>query len=274
MKHSDKSSSQFSAFVKSLDSIAILSREEERKTAIAAKKGDQKARELLVKSNMRYALKVARSYFKADIDNNDIIQEALAGLARAVKTNRFEPEKGFRFITFADPYIRTEIRKFLSASHPLSFSCDAAADLSRIKKALVTVAEESEEESSFEILSEKAARIANMNVKKARMLLRSGAACTSFEEPVSSSDGKPLEFGETICDESSSFVEEVAVNNEAVREIRSAMTSFSERDRKCFLLHAMYGASFSKIGAMTGLSREGVRLVCERTQHKLQERFA
>ena len=258
MKHSDKSSSQFSAFVKSLDSIAILSREEERKTAIAAKKGDQKARELLVKSNMRYALKVARSYFKADIDNNDIIQEALAGLARAVKTNRFEPEKGFRFITFADPYIRTEIRKFLSASHPLSFSCDAAADLSRIKKALVTVAEESEKESSFEILSEKAARIANMNVKKARMLLRSGASCTSFEEP----------------DESSSFVEEVAVNNEAVREIRSAMTSFSERDRKCFLLHAMYGASFSKIGAMTGLSREGVRLVCERTQHKLQERFA
>lgn len=267
------SDAHFYAFEKSISAFSVLSREEEQAVAADAKNGERKARELLVKANMRYAIQVARSYFRTGIDNMDIIQEALLGLSRAVESNRFNPELGFRFITFADPYIRNEIRRFLTESQTLSFSIDAGNELSRVKKAFVLAAEESEN-ASYEELCKTAADIAHLPEKKAKLLLNVGAKCMSIDDAIRTDSEKLLTLGDTIADERTSFVEDEAVAKETVREIKRELSSFSKRERTAILLHSMHGESFAKIGRATGLSREGVRLICKRAESRLKRHFA
>ena len=85
----------------------ILSREEEYELAIQAANGNAKARNLLVLSNIPYAIKYSRSFRRYNFDDEDLVQIALIGLIEAV--DKFDFEKGFRIITYAKNWIRKEI---------------------------------------------------------------------------------------------------------------------------------------------------------------------
>lgn len=85
----------------------ILSREEEFNLAVQAAKGNAKARNLLVLSNIPYAIKYSRSFKGYNFDDEDLVQIALIGLIEAV--DKFDFEKGFRIITYAKNWIRKEI---------------------------------------------------------------------------------------------------------------------------------------------------------------------
>lgn len=85
----------------------ILSREEEFELAVQAAKGNAKARNLLVLSNIPYAIKYSRSFKGYNFDDEDLVQIALIGLIEAV--DKFDFEKGFRIITYAKNWIRKEI---------------------------------------------------------------------------------------------------------------------------------------------------------------------
>ena len=85
----------------------ILSREEEFNLAVQAAKGNAKARNLLVLSNIPYAIKYSRSFRHYNFDDEDLVQIALIGLIEAV--DKFDFEKGFRIITYAKNWIRKEI---------------------------------------------------------------------------------------------------------------------------------------------------------------------
>ena len=85
----------------------ILSREEEFNLAVQAAKGNAKARNLLVLSNIPYAIKYSRSFRRYNFDDEDLVQIALIGLIEAV--DKFDFEKGFRIITYAKNWIRKEI---------------------------------------------------------------------------------------------------------------------------------------------------------------------
>ena len=85
----------------------ILSREEEFELAIQAANGNAKARNLLVLSNIPYAIKYSRSFRRYNFDDEDLVQIGLIGLIEAV--DKFDFEKGFRIITYAKNWIRKEI---------------------------------------------------------------------------------------------------------------------------------------------------------------------
>ena len=85
----------------------ILSREEEFELAVQAANGNAKARNLLILSNIPYAIKYSRSFRGYNFDDDDLVQIALIGLIEAV--DKFDFEKGFRIITYAKNWIRKEI---------------------------------------------------------------------------------------------------------------------------------------------------------------------
>lgn len=85
----------------------ILSREEEFELAVQAANGNAKARNLLVLSNIPYAIKYSRSFRRYNFDDEDLVQIGLIGLIEAV--DKFDFEKGFRIITYAKNWIRKEI---------------------------------------------------------------------------------------------------------------------------------------------------------------------
>jgi len=90
----------------------LLDRDEEIKLATAALTGDRKAVNKLVESNLRFAVQVAKQYQGMGIELEDLIGFANIGLFEAAK--RFDPSRGFKFISFAVWYVRAELQKCLN----------------------------------------------------------------------------------------------------------------------------------------------------------------
>ena len=90
----------------------LLDRDNEIVLATKAKAGDTKAQQLLVKSNLRFAVQVAKQYQGMGLEIEDLIQVANLGLFEAVK--RFDPTRGIKFISFAVWYVRAELQKALN----------------------------------------------------------------------------------------------------------------------------------------------------------------
>ena len=90
----------------------LLDRDNEIALATKARAGDVKAQQLLVKSNLRFAVQVAKQYQGMGLEIEDLIQVANLGLFEAVK--RFDPTRGIKFISFAVWYVRAELQKALN----------------------------------------------------------------------------------------------------------------------------------------------------------------
>lgn len=86
-------------YLNKLTQVPLLSCEEEGILTRSAQKGNARARQRLIEANMRLVINIARSYKSRSVPMEDLIQEGAIGLMQAI--NRFDPEKGFRFSTYA-----------------------------------------------------------------------------------------------------------------------------------------------------------------------------
>jgi RNA polymerase primary sigma factor len=122
-KSSDKNAVQI--YLKQIENIQVLTREEERVCAEAAKKGDSKSKEKLITSNLRFVVSIAVKYQNLGLPLMDLINEGNMGLIRAV--DKFDVNRGFKFISYARWWIRHFILKAIfeqstSIKLPLKFA--------------------------------------------------------------------------------------------------------------------------------------------------------
>ena len=110
----DRSSNSLKVYLNELNNIDVLSSDAEYEIAEKAKGGDEKARELLVKHNLRFVVSVAKQYQNYGVNFEDLINEGNLGLIKASKT--FEPSMGFKFISYAVWRIRAEIMLLINES--------------------------------------------------------------------------------------------------------------------------------------------------------------
>lgn len=93
-------------------SVPLLSVEEEVELAVKIKKGDQEARERMIRANLRLVLKIARDYENLGLPTADLVSEGIVGLMKAVE--RFDPAKGGKLSTYAALWIKQQIRRALA----------------------------------------------------------------------------------------------------------------------------------------------------------------
>ena len=105
-------SDNLSRYFNEISKYEILSPEREAELAFKAKNGDQKAKELVLKSNLRFVVSVAKSYESGNSPLEDLISEGNKGLVEAIDT--FDPSSGFKFISYAVWHIRKEILVYLN----------------------------------------------------------------------------------------------------------------------------------------------------------------
>ena len=108
----EKEDSVLSTYIREVEKIPLLSREDEYSLAVKAKNGDINARNRLAEANSRFVISVAKKFQGKGLPLEDLISEGNIGLLTAI--DKFEPEKGFHFISYAVWWIRQSIMKAIA----------------------------------------------------------------------------------------------------------------------------------------------------------------
>src|SRR5688572_32235134 len=129
------------SYLGKLTQTPLLTAEEEVSLTKAIQKGDKKAKQRLIESNMRLVINIAKSYRNRAIALEDLIQEGAIGLMQAAE--RFDPDKGFRFSTYATHWIRQAIGRAIdNKSKAIRLPAHVSQSLRRIERERLRLARE------------------------------------------------------------------------------------------------------------------------------------
>lgn len=172
----DRSDTALNSYLKDINKIPLLNREEEQKIAIKAHNGDLKAKEKLVTSNLRFVVSCAKQYQGQGIDLIDLISEGNAALWECV--DKYDPTKGFKFISYAVWWIRQAIMHILNEhSRMVRLPRNQILQLHQLNK----TAKKFEQQNDRLPSSEELSSIVNLDESKIDKLYNSDAKVTSYD---------------------------------------------------------------------------------------------
>lgn len=254
-------------YIESLDVEPLLPIEVERTLAREAKTGDSAARARLVEAFMPMISSVARTYRSGHVERQELLQEGIVGLLRALE--RFDPDRGTPFWGYASWWVRQAMQQLVSElTRPVVLSDRALRHLARLKDAhLAALNEDGREPSRSEL-----ARRAGLSVDQVDDLLATDAPPRSLDEPLGHEDGDVGAFGDLLADPLAEDEYERVLAAIEIRELHTLLAGLSDRERR--VLRDRYGLdgeqlTLSEIGARLGLSGERIRQIERRALGKL-----
>ena len=245
----------------------LLTREEETRYARAARAGDQVAKEKLINSNLRFVVNIARQYQHRGIPLADLVSEGNIGLLKAAE--KFDPERGFHFTTYAVWWIRQAILKALEASsRTIRLPAHAAGIVERIGWARTELSERlSREPSVHEI-----ATFLDLPPQRVTELLAVSRELLSFEAPAFD-DGTAAQLGDAVRDPGR-LPEEEAMAGVLKADINHVLDSLSQREsdilQSRFGLNGRKRLTLTELGRRYRLTKERVRQIEKRALQQLQ----
>lgn len=266
----DADNEVLSIYLEQINKIPMLSYEEEYELALKAKNGDKKAFDRIINANLRFVVSVAKKYKGQGMALSDLINEGNIGLITALE--KFEPEKGYHFISYAVWWIRQSIMKALSEkARAVRLPLNRANELMQIQKAQGEILHESAgDPSDLHLISEKT----GLDETLVKDLLSISQDMVNLDSAIKSDDDSSSTFSEFIEDPSSG--PEVEVVGESLKaEVHSLLMTLNEKER--MILTMRYGLDGSKpmslkeIGMKFGLTKERIRQIEKRSLEKLRD---
>src|SRR5574344_1508279 len=182
-------------YLKDINKIPLLSREEETELALKAKHGDKAAKDKIVNANLRFVVNVAKKYQNHGLDLPDLISEGNIGLLTAI--DRFDVDKGYHFISYAVWWIRQSILKAIcEKSRAIRLPLNRANELVQIEHARKAVAGDKSEEQEFADV----AKMLNMDKTHVREMLAISHELVSLDATIKSSGDDSSTMGDFIED--------------------------------------------------------------------------
>jgi len=247
--------STLSIYLKEINKFPLLSQEQETKLAARASKGDKKAKDSLIKANLRFVVKIAKKYRYTGVDFMDLISEGNIGLMAAV--DKYDANKGVRFISYAVYWIRQAITKYISdKGRTVHLPANRLNDIARIRNAAEYYSDYSQSEKIRKIAS-------SLSLEKSyvrEMLTLSEGVC-SLDAP--SSDNNIL--GDAIEENRYIAPEDSAVRECLKTDIDTTLSTLQRRESGVIKLR--YGLdnkkamSLEEVGKFYNLSKERVRQI-------------
>lgn len=252
-------------YLRDLGKLEMVSPEEETELAGRIKAGDEEAFRRLVEANLRFVVSVAKQYQNRGLDLTDLINEGNLGLMKAAR--KFDPTRGFKFISYAVWWIRQQILQALSVQGRLiRLPLNQVGVLNKIGRARMEFLQENEREPSDVELSE----LLDITTKKLGESMMSEAKSFSLDFPLGESQSESLI---DILPNNDSPSADKELEKESLRnDILSVMGVLNERERRvlslCFGLGCQ-AMTLEEIGENLDLTRERVRQLKMKAIRKL-----
>jgi len=257
-----------SIYLKEINRIPLLSREEEDRFARLAASGDESAKHRLVKSNLRFVVNVAKKYQNQGLPLSDLISEGNIGLMNAIE--RYDVEKGYHFISYAVWWIRQAILKAIcEKSRMIRLPLNRANELVQIQKAQKEIAIVKGEEADMN----EVARLVNMDTSHVHDILNISKELVSLESPVYA-EKDSSELGDFIEDKGYKHPEEMLVEESLKADINAVLKTISRKEAQIieyrFGLNGNSPLSLKEIGDRYNLTKERIRQIEKKALRRLQ----
>jgi RNA polymerase primary sigma factor len=245
----------------------LLSSPEECGLAVRAKAGDEEAKNRLIESNLKLVVSVAKQYTRCGYPLSDLIQEGNLGLMKAVEA--FDPERGFRFSTYAVAWIKQSItRSIEKQSRAIRIPSYVIQSARRLKRLGTAFANQNGREPTIDELCEQT----KMPIERLRRVLESSEPVLSLDEYVGE-EGKTL-LVERLNDDTAADPECEALHQESVEITRQMVKWLTPQER--LIIEQRFGivggsaATLQDIGKQLHITRERVRQLEKRALKKLR----
>ncbi|MBX7132826.1 MAG: RNA polymerase sigma factor RpoD/SigA [Fimbriimonadaceae bacterium] len=213
------------SYLNRLTQAPLLCPEEEVVLTRAAQRGDSHAKQRLVESNMRLVINIAKAYRSKAIPIEDLIQEGAIGLMHAVE--RFDPDKGFRFSTYATHWIRQSIGRALdNKAKAIRIPAHISQSLRKIERIRAQLVRELGHEPTPEQLA------ATIGISPKRLLALSQASQEMLSLDMRVGDNENTTLGNLLKDDSQVDPETECLSGEVMEELQHILMELSDRERR------------------------------------------
>src|SRR5258708_27964637 len=234
----------------------LLSAKEEIDLAARIKKGDQKARALMIKANLRLVVKIAHDYANLGLPLLDLISEGNIGLVKAVE--RFDPAKGGKLSTYGAWWIKQSIKQAMAnQSKTIRLPVHLVDKIAKVRRVAMQMSEELGREPTDQELAEEI----GISSAKVSQLKRVSIRPASLDAPISDDDS--TKFGEMVGDEDAQTPFELFRDKSMRDELSDLLEVLDARERK--IIFKRYGLDGGKpktleeVGKKFGVTRERIR---------------
>jgi RNA polymerase nonessential primary-like sigma factor len=267
-------------YLREIRRAPLLTPQEEFDTATRARMGDFRARQAMIEHNLRLVVSIAKNYLGRGLPMTDLIEEGNLGLMHSI--GKFEPERGFRFSTYASWWIRQNIeRAIMHQARLVRLPVHVVRELNQVLKARRALEAEAGRNGSHDkpVRVEEVAAALGRPVQEVSDLLRLSELPTSLDAPLERfpADNSAESMLDSVADDGASDPMSLTLSNEVEQLLNHGLDELNERERE--VLAGRYGLrdrepeTLEVLAERLGLTRERIRQIQQEALLKLKRRM-
>lgn len=267
----DASDDSVRLYLREIGKIPLLNSEDELALAKRVVAGDKKAKDKMAEANMRLVVSIAKRYSGRGLDFLDLIQEGNTGLLRAVE--KFDPDKGFKFSTYATWWIRQAItRAIADQARTIRIPVHMVETINKLLRTQRRMTQELNREPTIEELGKEL----EMDPAKVEYVIKIKQDITSLDAGVGR-DGEDEDsvLGDFLSDDDSATPEESATSQLLKEQVQSVLSTLSDREQKIvkmrFGLENGKSHTLEEVGREFAVTRERIRQIEAKALAKLRK---
>ncbi len=263
-KQYTNSDSLMGSYFAQISRIPLLTKEEETELAKKALNGNKAAKDKLVTSNLRFVVKLAKQYQNLGLDLEDLISEGNLGLIEAV--DHFNPDKGFRFLSYAVWWVRRAMLKAIEEKgRTIRLPANKIQEIRDIENIRASFSKNMTTEEEIEEIS----AIIGMPKEHVRDIMVISNDFISFDAPLANNKASQEDMdktvGDAVMDERQVPLEEQAIQENLKRDVQKTLSTLPEREAE--ILRYRFGfdnreeLSLQSVGKLMNITKERVRQI-------------